>query len=309
MKYLTRSIIILLILVLSVSTTYTQEDVLRPKGKPGGYDYTFERNPIIIGFEGGINYNMYSQTLAWDEFYYQEYLGVPNHPTVFDGLESANGISPHFGVMLDIPINNSIGIQARFSYDIKNYGTTSRGSDWAYYIDYGYLEEEIDLEVDATSAYATFTPLLRINANENLFFTVGPTFHFLMGDVETTWTPTVVDQTATLDQFIFWDRDGAESQYTADFKTSSADANEQAFSTRVGLEAGVGYKIPVSTGVYLVPQGRFQYMFTKQMEDTFWYDDLNNSFEYEPEYDIQFQTTTDKMLHSLQFALAIWFEL
>ncbi len=302
MKQITRFTAFILIFLVSLTFVYSQEDVLRPKGKPGGYDYTFDRNPFIIGFEGGLNYNMYNQTLAWDDNYY-EILGVPNHPTVFDGLESANGLSPHFGVLLDVPINNTIGLQARLSYDMKNYGTTSNGFDWAYFNDFGYLEELMNLEVDATSAYLTFTPLLRINANENLFFTIGPTFHFLMGDVETTWRPTVVDRTATLDQFIFWDRVGAAGQYTADFKTSSADVNEQAFSTRVGVEAGVGYKIPVSNGIYLVPQGRFQYMFTKQMEDTYWYT-LNDIFE-----EVVFQTTTDKMLHSLQFALAIWFEL
>jgi len=301
MKFLTRSIILILILLLSVSIVFSQEDVLRPKGKPGGYDYTFDRNPFIIGFEGGINYNMYNQTLAWDDNYYEE-RGIPNHPTVFDGIESANGISLHFGMLLDVPINSTLGLQARISYDMKNYGTTSSGYDWAYWWDIqGYTQENMDLDVDVTSSYLTFTPLLRINANDNLFFTVGPTFHFLMGDIETTWTPTVrSDRLATLDQFQFWNRPGGDGQSTAEFKTSTADPDEQAFSTRVGIEAGVGYKIPIAKSIYLVPQGRFQYMFTKQMEDTGWYD--LQTLEV-------FQTTTDKMLHSLQFALAIWFEL
>jgi hypothetical protein len=58
-----------------------------------------------------------------------------------------------------------------------------------------------------------------------------------------------------------------------------------------------------------VPQGRFQYMFTEALKDNYWYDDLNSSGDYEPEFDIPFQYTSDKMLHSLQFALAIWFEI
>jgi hypothetical protein len=204
MKFLTRPLLTLLIVILSVSYLYSQEDVLRPKGKPGGYDYTFERSPFYIGFEGGINFNMYSQTMKWDDMYFQEFYDVDGHPTAFDDLKSANGISPHFGVILDVPLDNTFGLQARLSYDIKNYGTTSSGSDWAFFDSFGYAEQLIDMEANVNANYVTFTPLLRINANENLFFTVGPTFHFLMGDIETTWKGTVVGGTATLDQFWFW---------------------------------------------------------------------------------------------------------
>jgi len=300
MKFLTRFLMMMLMITLSVSILYSQEDVLRPKGKPGGYDYTFERSPFIIGFEGGINFNMFSQKLWWNQEYYEN-----GPPTAFDGIESGNGISPHFGVLLDIPINNNIGLQARLSYDMKNVSTTSSGFDWALFID-GAFPREIDMEVDQTSSYLTFTPLLRINATENLFFTVGPTFHFLMGKVEQTWKATVPNADADLNQFFFWDAIGMSGNSDEVIIESDTDNNfdgveeNSSFSTRVGLEAGVGYKIPISQGVYLVPQGRFQYMITKHMEDSEWID---------PFFGGTIETTTDKMLHSLQFALAIWFEI
>lgn len=301
MKLLTKSIAFFLIFLIGISFSYSQEDVLRPKGKPGGYDYTFERAPFIIGFEGGVNFNMYSQTLNWDDNYYSSRGFDNGHPTEFDDLNSATGLSPHFGFLVDVPLGKTFAIQARFSYDMKNYGTTSSGWDYANWGQNEYSIEDIEMDVDVTSAYFTISPLLRINVNENLFFTVGPTIHFLMGDIETTWKPTVVNQGATLDQFQFWAlRPDAQGVYSMEYTEVSNTDNELAFSPRYGIEAGIGYKIPINKGIYLVPQGRFQYMFTKNLDDTGWYD--VETLEI-------FQTTTDKMLHSLQFALAIWFEL
>ncbi|MBI5324017.1 MAG: outer membrane beta-barrel protein [Ignavibacteriae bacterium] len=283
---------------------FAQEDVLRPHGKKvtaTNEDWSYKRNPIIIGVEGGLNINFFSQAMVWDPTF--------PHGTIWNGLTSASGISPHFGVLVDVPINKTFNVQLRASYDMKNFGTSTSGTDY----DFFSQVHDMNLKVDVAAAYITLTPLLRINATDKLFFTVGPTFHFLAGDIETTWSPTSLDGTQ-LNDFPFWNRIYANGQpwfqngqVTGSAKENEIDLDQNGNvrlvqkSMRVGVEGGVGYKIPLSKSIFLVPQGRFQLMFTPVTDDTHWRDinNLNSVVE----------TSSKKMLNSLQLALALWFEI
>src|SRR3989339_76665 len=299
MKYSRYLIAYFILSAFALSVGFAQEDVLRPHGKKGtteGEDWSYKRNPFIIGVESGLNINLFSQTMVWD----------PNFPhgTVWNGLSSASGLSPHFGVLVDVPINKTYSVQLRVAYDMKSYGTTTNGTDY----DFNGFSHEMNLGVDVSSAYITLTPLLRINATDKLFFTIGPTFHFLAGDIETTWSPNSSDGTQ-LNDFPFWFRNNwfqtGQVTGTAVEKEIDVDQNGNVSlvqkTTRVGLEGGVGYKIPLSKSIFLVPQGRFQLMLTPVTEDTHWRDINNMSSIVE--------TSSQQILNTIQLALALWFEI
>jgi len=198
--------------------------------------------------------------------------------------------------LVDVPINKSLSIQFRVSYDMKNYGVSTSGSD----IDYlNQIHDFVDLKVDVASAYITLTPLLRINATDKLFFTVGPTFHFLAGDIETTWSPTLtVDDGTQLNDFPFWANSFQPGQTSGSITIKETQIQK---STRIGLEGGIGYKIPLSKSIYLVPQGRFQLMFTPVTSDTYW-TDMNNPNSV-------VETSSKRTVNTIQLALALWFEI
>jgi hypothetical protein len=115
----------------------------------------------------------------------------------------------------------------------------------------------------------------------------------------------VTDSGAYLSQFLFWQSLGFGQTYSDSktFKQSSTDSI--AISSRVGLEAGIGYKIPISSNIYLVPQLRYQLMLTKVEMDTYFY-------VYpltDPTNQLIFERTENKVIHSLQLALALWFDI
>lgn len=283
MKLLKLSILIFILVYVS----YSKEDVLRPQGSLVE-DSDFKRY-IKIGLEAGLNYNIFNQNMTWN----QNYL----HGTIFDPLTSASGISPHVGAMIDVPLDNTFGIQLRLSYDIKNFGQSSSGYDY----DILATQHDMKLDVDVASAYFTVTPLLRINATDKLFFTIGPTFHSIVGPIETTWKAEVADGTG-LNNFGYFNYlgFGSASRGSVTLSTNDAGSIETPNTPRVGLEGGIGYKFNLSDRIYLVPQARVQLMLTPI---------TNNTALVELFTGNTILQTTDRMLHSIQLALAVWFEL
>ncbi len=288
MKYFKSFIIYAFLIIISSGLIYSQEDVLRPHGKKGessNEDWSYKRSPFIIGIEGGININLFNQSMSWDPTF--------QHGTLWNGLASANGISPLLGALIDVDINKTFAFQFRINYDKKDYGLTTSGTDYDIY----GQSHDMNLKVDVSSAYLTLTPLLRINATNNLFFTVGPTFHLLLGNIETTWQPTTLDN-STLNTYPYWGGMGFPAITSGSMTVNESGSQK---TMRFGLEGGVGYKIPLSKKIFLVPQGRFQFMLTPVTSDTYWvdYNNPNNKIE----------TSSNRMLHSIQLVLALWFEI
>lgn len=277
----------LLLIVILVYVSNAKEDVLRPSGSL--YKESDFRRSITLGLEAGLNYNMFNQIMTWNNNYL--------HGSIFDPLTTASGISPHIGAMIDIPIDNTLGVQLRLAYDMKNFGQSSKGFDY----DIMGRSHDMTLDVNANSAYFTITPLLRIYATDKLFFTVGPTFHTIVGPIETTWKPEVQDGTG-LSNFGYFEYlgFGTASRGSVTLSTDDIGSIEKANTPRVGLEGGIGYKFNLSEKIYLVPQLRLQLMLTPITNNTQLVDIINNETILE---------TTDRMLHSIQLAIAVWFEL
>ncbi len=261
--------------------------VIRPHGRAEGDDYHFQRWPFILGFEAGLNYNLFSQKMEWF---------IP-HGTVFDGLTSAGGLSPFFGVVIGAPIDETLTLMLRISYDMKNFSKTTSGNDLDGVLGRAHT---MNLTVDVTSAYFTLTPQLLINLDENWFLSGAIPIQFLTGNIETTWKPTSVDGTV-LSNFAFWNAlgfgnvTGGEATFVA-----GTGGAETPIKTRIGLEIGAGYKIPLTNTIWLVPQARFQFMLSEFTEGSRFFNLIT---------DETWEQSTNRMLHSLQFALAIWFQI
>jgi hypothetical protein len=263
------------------------EDVLRPHGRPDGGG----RNnlPVYIGIEGGLNFNMYSGNVTFNND--PTLLSPSIIPTTYELMENGDGISPHFGVFVDFAFTKNIGVQLRFAYDIKYYGNSGTGIDYSNQLPFTVMPLGIDWNV--TADYYTITPLFRYNFNENFLMTVGPTFHFLKGntsyksDVE----PNGVTPNVLWQQFF-------DDSFHPDFQESS----------RIGLEIGVGYKFPIAKKIFLVPQARFQLMLTKTHQDYMIWTDSNANGTFESD-EVILSNINDRMQHSIQLALALMFEL
>jgi hypothetical protein len=254
-----------------------QEDVLRPHidSQPNG---RIKDAGFYLGFEAGLNFCFFNQKIS------------PNAAPVFETIKTGSGISAFFGIIADFPINKSFGIQTRLNYDAKHVSNSGSGIDYAT-IGNITFSHPMDLTVEQDIKYISCSILARINATNELFFTIGPTFQFRSGEIETTWKPISKDGTG-LEYFPFWGS-GLGLSGTA----GTAKVNESgAINTRVGLEIGAGYKILIGKNIFLIPKAQFQFMLTNTAENTAW---IN--------YDGTIVTATDKMLHSLQLGVAVLF--
>src|SRR5690606_21947130 len=96
----------------------SNEDVLRPNGRPDDQQHQGKRNrAFVLGIEGGVNINMLSQGLS-----YSPNQPVPNSPESV--LGSGTGISPELGLFADVRIAPRLGLQFRVAYDAKSASNT-----------------------------------------------------------------------------------------------------------------------------------------------------------------------------------------
>ena len=160
-------ILIALLITLPAALLFSQEDVLRPDGKPGGYgeavydDYEYSGSPFSIGFEVGGNYNMFSQNLSWDP---------PLTEPIIESMEDGSGLSPYFGVFADIPINYMFGVHLKLQYNSIFYSNSGTGLIDGFNSNTGtYNEIAAELEWDNSFAYFNIEPSLRINFNKDFF--------------------------------------------------------------------------------------------------------------------------------------------
>lgn len=287
-----------LMVVLPFSLHAQDEDVLHPRGggKMGSGSSSSSSTPIILGIEGGINYNMFSQTMSGL---------VPD--SRFAVFESGSGISPFFGAFVDIGLTNNLGLQIKFAYDKKDFGNTKDAIRTCEYFDpiLGPQVTNTNVTGEYTNSitYIDITPQLRWNITPEFFILVGPTAHIKAGNASQTFTETISSN--------------GECYYNVgqptQSKTFQINSDSVAVtSTRFGAQIDIGYKIPLTSSIFLVPKAGIQYMFTKLAEDEAGFDD--SKAVSDPTSPTGYKglsplTATDKMLHSLQFSLGLWFQL
>ena len=267
-------------------TASSQENVLHPKSP------ATEEAPIIqegkyrtvsFGIEAGLNYNMYSQDLSW----------FPEVPlSVYNVYEKGTGISPYFAFLIDFPIGSNLGIQAKLAYDMRSMDNTYTGfRDFTEFNSGSIYDAEVKAENKITGADISISALLRYNITNEFVLTVGPMVSIPAGDYTQELT-----QTSLTEGVYFWDTFG-------NFSSVLVESDEIAdVKTRIGIDLGLGYEIPLSSNLKLVPSIRLNYMFSNFHGDMYMLDDTRQSLYGEADL-----FRTDSKLHHLKFGLALWF--
>ncbi|HYF02780.1 MAG TPA: outer membrane beta-barrel protein [Patescibacteria group bacterium] len=291
-----------------------EEDVLRPRGKSAAEvaeekstsgSYSGNSGQIAVGVEAGINYNMFAQDIE---------RSFPIENSMEDAHLMGSGVSPFGAIFIDFPLTNGFGIQVKGIADFKSWSNTKRG-DAAFIRDNdptltpnpGVLEGKYS----ASAFYIGIAALLRIDVGNNLFFTVGPTYHALSGEVEREDRVEIVE--GAEDLFIRYNYQGDQGQFRQIERTTTlptsfilplADYSTGSYNTsRLGIEAGVGYKINMNN-IWLVPQFRYNHALSNVASETTEIDIWQLNSNGAPE-----MTLKNSRLNSLQFSIALMFNL
>lgn len=264
-------------LIIASENLKADEDVLRPRGKSDAElaYYKSSSLPLILGIEAGVNFNLFSQTISWN----------PNYRsfTIFESMSSGTGVSPHFGFIFDIPISQKLSFQARISYDRKSFGNSGLGTDTVL----GYSMVNIGVGWDITNDYVATAFLLRYNIDNNWFATIGPTIHFMTGSIKANKSGNTGFGGISPDDCHYY-------QFVDSIFLMTKSP------TMFGLELGLGYKFPITQDIFLVPQARFQLSLSQIFEDAAINDIYRN---------VSVVEFTKRYSHSIQLALALWFNI
>lgn len=285
--------IVLIIIAASLMTmsSYSQEDVLRPKGRVDGDSPTKSgKRPWAVGLEGGLSYNKFGADLNWTD--------ANGDPTtansVYNIFESLSGISPHLGVFVDYDLSNTFGLHLKLLYNSINYSNNQDGIvDFQDAFSGFYLGTGL-ANMDVTEKYSFFNiePNLRINATEELYFLIGPSIQLGMG----TQTSDVI-YTENVD-FATYNTEVPDSEQSSKAESFSRDFSE----TRVALNIGAGYKFKVGNNLYLAPQLIYNLGLTT-------YDDvilgnINQRITQDPK-DL---LISNQSVNQIRFSVTLWFE-
>ncbi|MCX6140430.1 MAG: outer membrane beta-barrel protein [Candidatus Kapabacteria bacterium] len=286
----------LLISIVGVTTTWAQEDVLRPKGRPGSVVTSSPKSSSKgltwrLGLEAGINYSMTSRDITGS-----------SSTSIFQTFASGSGVSPLFGVYVEVALSKSISLGGRFLYDMKSVHGSKSDVIRDCSVDDGsggFTTVPATINADYTNkiSYITINPLLRFSITDGLFAHIGPVVQVAASNIESTLNQSV-DPNETC-RFI-----DAAGQYTLT-STSSTTTATASPTTRFGLDVGLGYMIPLSSTIHLVPRVGYQYMFTE-------YDagvkvtDNTQAVTNPPERTVEISKGS---LNSLQASLSLWFTL
>jgi hypothetical protein len=230
----------LLVLMMIAPTLSAQEDVLRP-GR--------SRFPFALGIEIGPNFSIFSQDVGHSPI---------NNPTSPERvLESGSGLGGFASLLLDVPISRRIGIQGKAGIELKRFTTSGEGvADCPNNGDGVFDTVSLDVERVHSTMYFTAGIFLRADITDNLLITVGPVVHRWLGSMDMSDRAEIT----TPGNCLFT----ATGTKTAEIETTIETGLQE---TRIGIEAGVGYRIPLTRKLNLIPALRFQYMIDPISED------------------------------------------
>jgi hypothetical protein len=199
-----------------------------------------------LGLEGGISWNSASQSINY-------YAGVqPTPPTPMDIFKSGSGISPAAAAAVDIGIAPKLGLQFKLGYEQKKWSNS--GTKIADCEDpFGNVSPvSVQSHYTVQANYLAIGAALRYDLTPQLWLTVGPVYHRLLGKVRQT-ERYEVDPNSDCG---FPGPDGnlyrvleIEAEIGPDDPVSAPPSGG-----RFGAELGIGYRIPLSPGLELVPR-------------------------------------------------------
>jgi hypothetical protein len=285
----------MLIAVFSYNS-YAQEDVLRPSKKYSpASNSSNDGYSIILGLEGGINLNFFSQNLVMDNTY--ALAGLAN-PTAYTAYGSGFGVSPHLALLVDFPLGNKFNGEIRIDFDERDFKKSSSGFDYDISNPLNSVPKNVNFNWEMQTFYYGLSAIIRYDINNNLFVSGGLNFQHQSGLAKETDNVSSADGITPVNNYSFWNADpnatGPTYQRVKNIGNNSNNSGNT-FDNRLGLELGVGYKISLSKSVWLVPQGRFQFFLTKIVSD----DNPVGLIE----------SGSNRVLNGAQLVLALWFGL
>lgn len=268
------------------------EDVLRPKGRPDGGDVqqtttsSRKKLPWILGLEGGMNVNFQNGSLQGT---------LENSP--YNAFQSGSGFSPFFGLYFEVPLSKSISIGMRALYDMKAFGNSIENAEQECEDLVGgqFNVALLTFEYDEKISYVTLNPLIRWEATSGFFVHLGPVIQFAVDSIHSTVTRTINEDEECRFNF------GTPEESRVQTIESSGEASNP---TRFGVDLGVGYRLPLSPTIDLVPRVGYQWMLTPYGDDVAGIDDSQLNLVGPVPF-----TYTDITLSSLQLSLSLWFHL
>ncbi len=226
---------------------YAQEDVLRPRGAPVFEPWTEARTPIRLGLEGGISWNSASQSI--------NYAGVqPTPPTPMDIFKSGSGISPAAAAAVDIGIAPKLGLQFKLGYEQKKWSNSgTKIADCQDLVDPFFVGRvSVQSRYTVQANYLAIGAALRYDLTPQLWLTVGPVYHRLLGKVRQT-------ERYELDPNSNCGFPGPDGDLYRVLEIEAEIGPDDPVPAppsggRFGAELGIGYRIPLSPGLELVPR-------------------------------------------------------
>lgn len=296
--------IAMIVAVVAHTSAFGQEDVLRPNGRGGvaataegsaaSIDRPRQSGPGLVlrgGIEAGLGVNFFQRTIE----------GIlPTSPVGL--LSSGSGISPLYGVYAEIELSPTVSLGLRMMVDHKSVSGSKSGllQDCIVNDAYGNPTQvttaSLSGEFTQSLTFFTFTPVVRFDLMDNFFAQVGPTIHLPTQNAQATTTLTIDPS----DQCSFNFGQPNESKVNT---TTAEDANIPAM--RIGLDAAVGYRLPIADGIELVPRVGYQLMITSFDNESSG-TDATRELTDPPVRDFIARPAT---LNSLQASIALWFRL
>lgn len=277
--------------LLLLLSAVAQEDVLRPRGAPIFEPVRERRLPIMLGIEGGINWNTASQTLQ-----YQPTPGPTNTPLQL--FKSGNGFSPAARILADIGLNPNVGIRLHVGYDVKTVGRsgTAEADCQDFSNPANLTTTPLSVDWTFTANYLTAGAGIRYNVTPQLWLTAGIAAHFHQGNRQK-------EKLSTPETSNCGFLNPADGQLYRQLEVETEMNSPPMKSSRIGAELGVGYAIPISPKLWLVPQLQFQLLssFREDIEGL----DTWKQFS-QGTYTVQARNASQ---HSLQLLIGLWFGL
>lgn len=267
---------------------WADEDVLRPRGRPAGELTTIEprgivRNPWSLGIEAGATSSFFAQDITLYD------------PDYTNNLTSGSGIGPFAALAFDYALTNEVGLQLRFAFDQKRFsGDGSMDVPCTLRPTGEIIPAQLGVSYSQTVNYWTIGTGLRFTVADNWLLQAGITYHS-RSSASLTETDTILSP----DGCEFLNNETGEPLPPPFNRRQTIDTTTTEYfsASRISFDASVGYRIPLSESIVLVPRIGAQVFFNRVANDL----DLPNTA---PLY-----SYTNRRLHALLFAVSLWFNL
>ncbi len=300
-------LLLLIIAVVGRFTSHAQEDVLRPNGRDrttpdeinmapeygaAGPGTAGKPGPVIrVGFETGLNYSMLSRTVD----------GIID-TSPFALTRSGSGVSVLYGLYAELQLSPSVALGLRMMVDPKKVYASRDGilQDCVILDEYGVPQQttvaSMSGDFKQSQMFVALTPTVRVSITDRLFAQVGPTIHIPISHIKSTFTLVIDPDDQCL--FNFGKPNASKTSTTEDESTEHP-------AIRIGLDAALGYRFPLSESIDLVPRAGFQLMFTT-------FDNATSGVDASRELTdppARAYTASGASLNALQASVSLWFRL